>query len=305
MADSPYVAYWKQSYQISSQYHLKGYSRAAENTGFYCPELEMAFDAGIQMNDVPAFICLTHLHNDHMCSLNKMLINNPKNPIIFIPNSDKFCELLESTLRFIYISSKYIHPNSAKGLDPLTKYSYRLVKLGVGESYMFKKTANSEYYVEGLPSDHGVESISFGIYEQRKRCKAEFKNLEPIQYINMRRGGIDFMETYRNHILCYMSDTMYTAFEKPLSNLIFQYPVIVVECTFLEPDDLPLAKKKRHMHWQQIEKLMADHPECKFILTHFSKRYLWCEIKCFFDSVHKAKPLHNLVVWLHTGLIIY
>lgn len=304
MSDSAHTFYWKNTINITPVHTLSGYSRAAENTGFYCRELEMAFDAGVQTNDVPAYICLTHLHNDHMCALNKMLIANPKNPIIFIPNNNKLEDLLVAALKHIYLASKFIHPESIKGKDPLTKYPYSIVKLDVGQSYKFKDHVNGSLHVEGLPSYHGVASISFGIYETRKRCKPEYKNLDRHQYAKMRKDGIDFMENYKFPIICFMSDTNYTAFDG-IANPIFQYPIIVVECTFLEPGDLLHAKKKNHMHWSQIDEIKLKHPDNKFILTHFSKRYTWSEVKHFFDGVNAIKPLNNIILWLHTGPVEY
>lgn len=306
MADSVHNIYWKNSWNLSSQYTMSGYSRAAENTGFYCKELDAAFDAGVQTNEKPAYIFLTHLHNDHMCALNKMLISNVKNPIIFIPNNDKFELLLIQTLKMIYLSSKFIHPESNKGLDPKSTYSYRIVKLNVGESYEFKKSTSIGYYVEGLPSNHGVESISFGIYESRRRCKPEYQNLDPKIYIKLKSDGVDFLETYKYPILCYMSDTSHHPFIIPIqSQMIFSYPIIFIECTFLESEDLPLAKKKNHMHWLQIQPHIIANPEIKFVLTHFSKRYTWIFIKKFFNDINKLTPISNIIIWLQTGIIDY
>jgi len=305
MSDSAHIVYWKNSIKITPVFSLSGYSRAAENTGFYCKELEMAFDAGIQMNDTPAYICLTHLHNDHMAALNKMLIDNPKNPIIFIPNNNKFEELLVTTLKYLYLSSKFIHPESAKGKNPATKYPYQIVKLDVGQSYKFKEMGTGACYVEGLPSEHGVTSISFGIYETRKRLKPEYQNLAKCDYAKLKADGIEFTEFYKFPILCYMSDTNYLPLAGPKANMIFQYPTIVIECTFLEKDDLRHAKKKNHIHWQNLKSFIMAYPKTKFILTHFSKKYTWSEIKKFFDKINIETPLENIVLWLHTGPVTY
>lgn len=305
MSDSGHIVYWKNSINISKIYSISGYSRAKEATGFYCKELEMAFDAGLPTNDMPAYICLTHLHNDHVSSLNKMLIENKKQPTIFIPNNNKFEHLLVGMLKYIYLSSKFIHPESEKGKQPNSKYPYKIVKLNVGESYKFKETKNGEFYVEGLPSDHGVESISFGVYEMRNRCKTEYQNLDKSMYGKLRSDGIDFMEKYRHNILCYMSDTSMKAFSLPHSEKIFEYPVVMIECTFIENDDLSHAKKKNHMHWKQLEKIMENKPN-QFILTHFSKKYTWGEVRGFFDEYFKKNSVPaNMILWLHTGAIKY
>lgn len=305
MTDSAHTSYWNNSIKITPMFSLSGYSRAAENTGFYCRELEMAFDAGVQTNEMPAFICLTHLHNDHMCALNKMLIGNTKNPIIFIPNNNKLEELLIMTLKFLYLSSKFIHPDSEKGKDPKTKYPYQIIKLNVGQNYKFKETKAIDYYVEGLPSNHGVASISFGIYEIRRRCKQEFANLQNSEYAKMKKEGIDFSETYKFPVFCYMSDTNHKPLISNNSELIFQYPYITLECTFLKHDDIKQAKKKNHIHWSQIEKIIVEQKNIRFILTHFSKKYLWSEVKQFFDNINKKTPLTNVILWLYTGIIDY
>lgn len=302
MSDSAHNVYWKNSIKVTPVISLSGYSRAAENTGFYCKELEMAFDAGVQMSERPAYICLTHLHNDHTAALNKMLIDNPKNPIIFIPNNNKFEELLTSMLRFIYLSSKFIHPESAKGKDPQTKYSYQIIKLDVGQSYQFKETTGGTYYVEGLPSDHGVASISFGIYEMRRKCKPEYRDLPRDAYTKLKADGVVFTEMYKCPLICFMSDTNYLPLKGPNAGLIFQYPTIVIECTFLDKEDLSQAKKKNHIHWDHLKPFIVDHPDTKFILTHFSKKYTWPEVKAFFD---KEQPIKNITVWLHTGPVTY
>lgn len=304
MADSAHTVYWKNSTKITPVYSLTGYSRAKEATGFYCPELEMAFDAGVPMNDVPAYICLTHLHNDHVSCLNKMLIENKKNPIIFIPNNNKFEHLLVNMLRYIYLSSKFIHPDSDKGKDPGTKYPYQIIKLDVGQSHKFRETNSGAFYVEGLPSDHGVMSLSFGVYEMRRRCKEGYQSLEKSKYAELKAQGIDFYEYYKFPIICFMSDTNIKPLNDPVSP-IFQYPTIVLECTFLEPEDLPHAKKKNHIHWNQLEPIVKTHSN-KFILTHFSKKYTWNDIKHFFNKYFEKNKLPtDITIWLYSGPIVY
>ena len=305
MSDSAHVSYWKNNTKLRPVYSLSGYSRAKEATGFYCPEFEMAFDAGITMNEIPAYICLTHLHNDHVAAINKMLIDNKKNPIIFIPNNDKFEHLLVSMLKYIYLSSKFIHPESIKGKDPTTKYPYQIIKLDIGQSYKFKETNSSSYYVEGLPSDHGVASISFGIYEMRRRCKEEYRNLEKTAYAKLKLDGIDFTEYYKFPLFCFMSDTNIKPLIGQHSANIFAYPIIIMECTFLEEEDLPHAKKKNHIHWNQLVNVINNKSN-KFILTHFSKKYTWNEIKKFFEKYFENNKIPtDIILWLHTGLVNY
>lgn len=309
MSDSPHEVYWKNSIQLTPVYSLKGYSRAAQNTGFYCPELDLALDAGLEMNEKPAVICLTHLHTDHFCNLNKMLLGTSKNPIIIIPDNDKFEYMLTETLRMLYLSSKCIHPLSDLGKDPKRKYPYRLVRLQVGNSFQikdFNKKKGEGIYVEGLPSDHGVISISFGFYELRTRCKPEYQGLQNSEYKELKKKGIEFTELYKSNIFCYMSDTNYTPFVGPQAELILQYPKIITECTFILPEDIPHANKKKHIHWEQIRTIVKENYGNQFILIHFSRKYEWNEVETFFrDYFKKNGTIQNVVLWIHTGIVDY
>ena len=65
------------------------------------------------------------------------------------------------------------------------------------------------------------------------------------------------------------------------------------------------AKKKSHMHWDHLYPFIATHPQIKFILIHFSKKYTWPEIKIFFDKINKTTPIDNVVIWLHTSPVDY
>jgi len=305
MSDSAHNVYWKNSHKLNQIYSLSGYSRAAENTGFYCSELEMAFDAGVPTNEMPKYICLTHLHNDHMCALNKLLIGNTKNPIIFIPNNNKFEDLVTGCLRYLYLASKFIHPESSKTRDAKTKYPYQIVRLDVGQSHCFKETNTTKYYIEALPAKHGVTAISFGLYEMRRKCKPEYQNLEPRTYAELKKKGIEFTEYYKYPIFCYVSDTNHTILGGEISLCLYTYPVMMIECTFLFEADLAKAKKKNHIHWNQLWPHIREHPNIKFLLIHFSKKYTWAQVKTFFDNFNQKTPLTNVLIWLHTGLIDY
>jgi hypothetical protein len=101
------------------------------------------------------------------------------------------------------------------------------------------------------------------------------------------------------------SDTNYLPLINTNAEIIFQYPIIVIECTFLEKEDLHHAKKKNHMHWEYLFPIVQSHPLIKFILIHFSKRYKWPEIKNFFDRINSLTPLNNVILWLHPSLVDY
>ena len=141
----------------------------------------------------------------------------------------------------------------------------------------------------------------------RKRVKEEFKGLDSKTYAQMKKDGIDFTEFYKFPLVCFMSDTNHKPFEGIHSHLIYQYPYIIVECTFLDDEDIGEAKKKDHIHWKKIQPHIEAHPECKFVLIHFSQKYSWRYVHEFFNKMQATRPIPipNLVLWLHTGVVDY
>ncbi len=85
---------------------------------------------------------------------------------------------------------------------------------------------------------------------------------------------------------------------------IFQYPDIIVECTFLginevtEGDDLKQADKTKHCHWERLRPLIQANRNCRFILYHFSQRYKARDIEAFFKDPKNQEP--NVVAWVNT-----
>jgi len=76
---------------------------------------------------------------------------------------------------------------------------------------------------------------------------------------------------------------------------ILNYPVIVIECTFLF-DHVQQAVQSDHSHWSQLEPYVQSHPNTTFILIHFSLRYKSDEIEKFFDSLPNGRP-KNVIPW--------
>lgn len=302
----PFDGYWKTSLNVSNDISLKGYSKCALNTGFYIKELDIALDAGIQMHEKPGYILITHLHTDHVCALHTMLISNNKKPKIFVLDNDKLVSLLESMIKNIYLSTNFIDPLSVEGLDKNTTYSYELIRIKIGEVIKLDTVRN--IYIEGLPAYHGVGCISYGIYEERYRCKQEYKNLSKEQYKKLKTNNVNYRESYKIPILCYMGDTNISPLIGTFAENIFAYPYIIVECSFLEKTDLDSAIKKNHIHWNQLYPIIQDNPKNKFILIHFSRKYQFADVKKFFDNFYADQTknkLDNVILWLNENLTTY
>ena len=100
-------------------------------------------------------------------------------------------------------------------------------------------------------NDHSVPCVSFGFSEEKKQIKAEYQI-----YITESRGrelgalrkqGVVIEDITYVPRFVYVGDTSERVFE--MNPELFKYQDIIVECTFLEDDDLEQATKTKHCHW--------------------------------------------------------
>jgi len=77
-----------------------------------------------------------------------------------------------------------------------------------------------------------------------------------------------------------------------------EYPIVIIECTFLYDDELPLASQKKHIHWLELKPYIVKNPSTLFILTHFSLRYKDSDINIFFNDIKKKESINNIFPWL-------
>ena len=73
------------------------------------------------------------------------------------------------------------------------------------------------------------------------------------------------MEENKIPILLFISDTG----KSILGTLPFNnYPIVIIECTFLEEEHYEEAEKRKHLHWKDLYPIIQTNPETTFILGH-------------------------------------
>jgi ribonuclease Z len=274
--------YWEKSYKIpNTPYTLIGYSIAAKNTGFYIPELKIALDIGVPSCHSPNFIFITHCHYDHCGCLpnclfdigsNSINIFAPKNSISYIKN---------------YINSTFSMTKNT--LNPKIHHKYKLNGV-YPEEKIYLNIKNKDYIIDIIKSYHTVPCVSYGFNEVRTKLKDEYKLLSQNEIEHTKLEGIEITHKVEYPQFCFVGDTN----EKIFSNeIIFKFPIIIIECSFLYDDHLQFAKKDHHMHWKYISDYINKYDNIIFILIHFSARYTSEDITNFFSD----KLKNNLIVW--------
>lgn len=264
-----------------TQYHLVSVVRsvAAKHTHFHIPELNIVLDAGWIAEFIPDHIFVTHCHRDHCRGLPDMLMelgsarqNIERHIDVYVPISTR--DAIENMVITDINTSK----NNPKHTKAHKKYTIHGVQARDVLELTIKKT---KFEVKVFWCDHTVPTRGFGFTRVTQALKDEYVGMEGRELGQLKRDGIDITEDRFTHQFIYLGDTSIKVFE---DEEIFKYPVIIVECTFLEDDDLKELKKSKHIHWNHLKEVVKDHPDNTFILYHFSQRYSASDVTRFFAN---------------------
>jgi ribonuclease Z len=105
------------------------------------------------------------------------------------------------------------------------------------------------------------------------------------------------MEDYYDDFMCYLLDTGHDVFENHPE--VFKYRHIIVECTYIFPEQKEAACCNKHMLWQDLLAIVLAHPYVTFILVHWSLRYKDEEITKFFEEQATVHGFKNVICWLN------
>ena len=108
-----------------------------------------------------------------------------------------------------------------------------------------------------------------------------------------RKAGGAVEDRIRRPLFAFLGDTSVAVFDR--NPWLFDYPVLITECTFLDDSELERADRVGHTVWSRLRPIVAAHPQTVFILTHFSLRHSDREVLSFFQRERPA----NVVLWAH------
>lgn len=264
---------------------LLGFSVAALRTNFYIKELNIMFDGGLSSNYAPTHVFVTHLHTDHIANCPWHFDSGkPRGVNFYVPERTglRMQNMLEAC-----------HPyqgfNSLINQQSELSSAYNIIEVINGQNLEIeiKKT---KYIIEFIKCYHTVRCTSYGLIEIKKKFKKEYLGLKGSEIKKLRDDGIEINETVENPFFLYVGDTDKEILE---DNRIEKYSIVMIECTFIDDEEIDRATETKHMHWKHLEQYVLTHPNITFILYHFSSRYKPQHIDDFFEKLN----LPNVVVW--------
>ncbi len=258
---------------------VEGYSRAAEGTGIIIRGLDIILDAGFDVRKAFSHVFISHQHYDHTCFLLKYSLNIIDGETMNVISTEKILSKIKPWFVSGIRMTKDIKPSTSEN-SILSIASTKFNPINFDQYYEFNN-GSEQWRTELFKCTHSVDSVGFGFQVKKKKLKSEYMTLTQKEIKKLISEKVEITcESFEN-IFLFLGDTNKQIIQ---NEKIFEYPTIIMECTYFYDDEMELAKKNRHIHWNDIKEIIKNKPQIQFILIHFSMKYSDKEIKDFLDG---------------------
>jgi ribonuclease Z len=263
---------------------IEGYSRAAVQTYWRVPELRLGFDLGAQPWDfmgTPTWF-VTHTHLDHIAALpiyvarRRMMKMDP--PTIYVP--EHALPVLEHLLQ--------VFSRLDRGRLPC-----QLLPVKPGDEIALSR----ELVVTASASKHTVPSLSYVVWERRRKLKAEYQPLSGPEIRDLRLSGVDVTEERRLPLVGYLGDSSPAGLDA--CPALYEAKILIAEMTFVAPRHRKdKIHKHGHMHLDDFIERRDRFRNERIIAAHFSTRYHAQQVRGFVEQALPDMLDGRLYLWL-------
>ncbi len=237
--------------------NMTGYSVAGEETVISIPEMNLCFDIGrcpehaLLMDN----LFLSHGHMDHAAGLSYYF--SQRNFREMVPGKIYLTERLESEVEQLL---------EIWGRIDGQKPPADICVVESGHEYEIRRGLIAKVF----ETNHCRESVGFTIIDRRHKLKDEYKSLEGPEIAKLRKSGTEVTYILDVPLVTYLGDTMAGSFEE--LDYVKKSKILLVECTFIDPDHVDRAYAGRHYHVEHLAELLKSYDNEHIVLTHLSRR---------------------------------
>jgi len=145
--------------------------------------------------------------------------------------------------------------------------NYELIPLKVGQEIPHGR----DYVIRTFATDHRIPSLGYHVFFKKEKLKSEYLEKSGREIVTMKKQGLKITDTVYEPVLTYLGDSTIRAVDE--NPLVKQSNILIMECTFLEPEHFEQAELRKHIHLQNIIDRANEFKNQHIILSHFSMRY--------------------------------
>lgn len=237
--------------------NLVGFSLAGEETVIAAPELNVCFDIGRAPREVISIdnVCLSHGHMDHAAgvayyfSQRTFIGNKPGRLIVHRGMAQAFQRLMEVWSDI----ERHPSPGQVYGVESLEDVPLRRGLI-----------------IRPFTVNHGACALGYSLIESRHKLKAEYHGLSGPQLVELKKQGIAIEETLEVTLITYTGDTALGKWME--HDFVRRTQALIVECTFFDRDHLSRAREGKHIHVDDLPKVLEAVPEAQVMIAHTTRR---------------------------------
>lgn len=243
---------------------IEGVSIAGHESFYKLPGFRTLLEFGRAPEDVVGYanVCVTHGHLDHIAGLahhasRRRLAGLPA-ARVFVP-----AEAVPHVSQWLEASQKMEH------ID----YRVEVVASSAGDRVLLR----NDLELTVLPGRHRVPTVGYLFSEVKHKLRDEYAGLTGDEIAALRAKGAAVTRREETPLLAYPGDCGAEIFG--LAPELFRARVLLLECSFLFPEDRDRAREYGHIHLDDVVERASLFENEALVLTHFSQRYRPEEIR--------------------------
>ncbi len=243
---------------------IEGVSIAGHESFYKVPGFHALLEFGRAPDDTVGYatVCLTHGHLDHAAGLahhaSRRTLQGLPPARVFAPE-----EAVPDLEAWLAISHRL--ENVDYGVHVMPAVPGRTVAL------------RNDLELKFLPGRHRVPTVGYLFSETRRKLKDEFLDLPGGKIAALRAEGVAVTRREDVPLLAYPGDCGAAIFDAVPE--LFRASVLLIECSFLLPEDRDRARVYEHLHLDDFLERAGAFQNEVIVLTHFSQRYRPEEIR--------------------------
>ncbi len=241
----------------SPPFRVQGVSIAGEQTVVQVPELDVVFDIGLcpRIALASPYVALSHGHMDHIAGL----------PYYFS----------QRVFQRMGVGTCLCPAGIAGPLQRMMeswveledqRTPHEIVPIEPGDEVEVKNNV----MLRGMAVSHRVPALGYVAIERRSKLKPEYADVPQEKLREIKASGESITRTLEIPLVAYTGDTEMcpTLF----SDEFARAKIVIAECTFFESGHHERAKVGKHLHIDDLARLLDVWEAETVVLTHLSRR---------------------------------